>query len=116
MRLLEIPFDVISFSIEGLVGAFIAVTLLCSINLPIIFKFGYMKSRVATMILYFLLFFGAISISDQVSSKTWVNNVLYFMKAKSVMEVSIWIVLISLVFLGISIMISVSFYNKREFD
>jgi ABC-2 type transport system permease protein len=112
----QIPFNVISFSFEGLVGSYVAIALLCSINLPIIFKFGYIKSRVATMILYFLLFFGTISVGNKLTSKSWLNNALYVLNDMSGLEVSIWIILISIVMLSISIKISISFYNKREFN
>lgn len=116
-NLLNLPLD-IPFNFTGFIGAIVAVTLLCSIAFPLIFKYGYLKSKMANLIIFFALVFGGTGLVNYLSENshfTLGQDLITFFLNRTDFELFI-IIIIPLVFILISsYLISLSFYRKREF-
>jgi ABC-2 type transport system permease protein len=66
IQLACLPVEVYPLSVEGLLGAAFAVTLMNSIYLPVFFKWGYIKSRMVSFIMFFVFFFGGTLLVETV--------------------------------------------------
>ncbi|MCJ7843193.1 ABC-2 transporter permease [Lederbergia sp. NSJ-179] len=117
ISLLNLPLN-ISFNFTGLMGAIIAVTLFCSISFPLIFKHGYLKSKMANLIIFFVFVFGGTALVGYlVGNNEWMlgQDIIPFFKYRSDIEI-LGIVLVPLALVLIcSYFISLTFYRKREF-
>ncbi len=118
VMVIGIPFSISPVTFESLFGALFAVILMNSIYLPLFFKFGYVKSKIVSFVLFFVFFFGISTVVEIVKNADG-NGIIkgYILKIMSqtdfltAVQFSLFLILI---FLG-SILISVKFYNKREF-
>lgn len=113
--LLNIPLD-IHFNVQGVMGAIIAVTLFCSLSFPLIFKYGYLKSKMANLIIFFVFVFGGAGLVNYLSHKwTWSPDAISFFNNNSDTGLFM-IVMVPLAFILISsYFLSLNFYQKREF-
>lgn len=100
--------------LTSVLGALLMVTVLYAINFPVIFKYGYLKSRFASMILYFVLFFGLVAVSNDGSAAVWLQERFSFLGNMSQMGILFTALLFSLVILAGSIAASIRFYTRRE--
>jgi hypothetical protein len=108
IRLLHLPIQVFPFSLDGLYWALVAVTLFSSISFPLIFKWGYLKAKMANFILMFAFVLGGTSWLDHFFQGAWLSN-----QTEAVWQVGFALLLIIL--LVLSYLISLAFYKKREF-
>jgi len=117
INILNLPLN-ISFNVTGLMGAITAVTLFCSISFPLMFKYGYLKAKMANLIIFFLFAFGGTGLVSYLSDNNHLmisQDIMTFFSNKSDI-VMYMILLIPLICILIcSYVISLSFYNKREF-
>jgi ABC-2 type transport system permease protein len=117
VNILGLPFKVQPISIEDLLSTMVAVVLVFGTYLPIFYKFGYIKSRTIAFILFFgvFLFIGAITGLLQENM-----NASFFKEIGSSLgeggtASGLLILLVTvLVFTG-SYLLSVKFYNNRDF-
>ncbi len=114
--LVELPIKVVPFSIEGALGGIIAVALFTSINFPIIFKYGYIKSRFVNFALFFIFFFGGTSLTGYLKENQHFLKLMVSLGNLSVEQLTLLLLIPTMVILIISIMISLNFYKKREFS
>lgn len=92
------------------------VLILCSIVLPMLFRFGMEKGRLIFIGTYFG-FMGIIMYLSNNTSKShnpWVIT-LHFLQSVSPLHFAIGLLIFSILFLGFSIFLSHFFYKKREF-
>ncbi|NSL50813.1 ABC-2 transporter permease [Calidifontibacillus erzurumensis] len=114
VKLLQIPLKYEWLTTEGIIGAIIGSTIFASISLPLIFKWGYIKSRFPNYIIFFIFIIGSVSV---------VNNMDYYSKTKlmeffiqqSKIELIGILVAITIVISIISYLISLEFYKNREY-
>jgi hypothetical protein len=109
--LLHIPDFSFPFTLEGIIGAAAAVTFLFSISFPLIFKFGFLKSRMANFILLFALVFGGTALTNQIAPK----QAAALIGERSDLEMMIFAVITLILLLVVSYFLSLSFYRSREF-
>lgn len=102
------------WTVTSVLMAFIVVTLMYSFNLPIVFKYGYLKSRFISAIIYFALFFGSLSLAGNQRAAAWLMDAFPFLNGVSLLEIT-WAAFIPvLLILAISIWVSITFYSRRE--
>lgn len=115
VNLLPVPME-INFSIDALIGAVIAVTLWCSISFPLIFKFGYLKSKIANLIIFFIFVFGGTWLISFLSNGQMDGEGIPAIFAQQTdMTMLILIIVFAIFLLVASFGISLAFYKKREF-
>jgi ABC-2 type transport system permease protein len=113
-------------TIESIIAAITAVTLLNSIYFPVFFKIGYVKSRMVNFILFFSAFFGvsqlAAFITRNIASGMngsengkFIESAIKFIAGLSDVQIALGIVVIMLIIVSISYSISLRFYKNREF-
>jgi ABC-type transport system involved in multi-copper enzyme maturation permease subunit len=117
ISLLNTPIKTYPVTIELVVSAVLAVSLVNSISFPLIFKLGYVKAKTFNMILFLAFFFGTPFLIDFVSKadSEVTMAVGTFLKNQSDAVIAFELLALSLVFLSISYGISVRMYKKREF-
>ena len=67
LSLINIPMSLPTITKENLVAAFLGVMAMNSIYYPVFFKMGYIKARIVSFILFFVAFFGTISLLDLIN-------------------------------------------------
>lgn len=116
VKVLNIPFDV-PFSYPILIGAVIMITLCFSISLPLIFKYGYLKAKLANFILLFLIVFGTTGLVNYLAkhNNLFYQEIIIHFTTKSNAELVILLIIPLIIFLIVSYSISLYSYRKREF-
>lgn len=66
INILKLPLESIPITLQGVISAFIASLLYCSISFPLIFKVGYMKSRMMNLFLFLGIVFGASWVLEKI--------------------------------------------------
>lgn len=113
-RLMNLPFNVFSFTIEAIVLAIAGVTFLFAIIFPLIFKFGYLKAKTFSNILMLSIVFGTATLINKLPY-SWQQKLLQLSSGLSELE-KIGVIMIPLfIIFIISYFISLTFYRKREF-
>lgn len=116
VKLVQAPLN-ISFTFIGIMGAVTAVTLFCSISFPLIFKYGYLKSKMANMVIFFVFIFGGSGLSKFANSGqvSWNQSITDFLGNASEPVAILPLAVCLLAILFLSYAVSLHFYNKREF-
>ncbi|MBT9173273.1 MAG: hypothetical protein DDT21_01667 [Syntrophomonadaceae bacterium] len=118
IRLAHLPVKVYPPSGEGLlVGAF-AVTLMNSVYLPTYFKWGYIKSRMISLILFFVFFFGGNILAEAVyknRESVLMKPLLQFAADQPYALLVTGLIFLIMVMLYVSYLISLKIYLRREF-
>jgi len=118
-----LPLKVYPITSEGIIAALFSVTLMNSIYFPILFKMGYIKSKMVNFILFFSLFFGISvvggllkdqSANDAVKGR-FLESITRFFNSLSNIQITIGIIIMMLIMFSISYMLSKKFYKNREF-
>ena len=97
-------------SISTIMGELIAIIFMMSVLFPIIFKFGFEKGRIFTIIIGILIY-GIVIISSKFIQIETINNIINFIKTYYI----IIFITISIMLLSISYIISKKIYLKKEF-
>ncbi len=98
-------------TMDGIFGVFVSVSLIFSILLPLIFKFGFIKSRMVNSLIFILCFFGGAKIAEQFAGQL---NLEIF-NSLSDAGLKLLTTLAVLILLWLSYMLSLHFYRNREF-
>ncbi len=115
--LLNIPVE-IQFNVSVITGGFIALTLFCSISFPLIFKYGYVKAKMANLLIFFAFVFGGTGLGNYlVDNKDLFLNkdMIHFFNNGSTFLIVVIMVIPLAIILVCSYFISQNFYRKREF-
>jgi len=103
-------------TLEGLLAAFIVVSFLASIYLPVYFKFGYIRSKIYYFILFFGMFFGISLLISVISSDSQnAGSLLSFLAVQNGAVIGIILTGAALAMLAASFGISLKIYKNREF-
>ncbi|MBD8005080.1 ABC-2 transporter permease [Bacillus norwichensis] len=117
VNILKLPFA-IPFDLTVLISAMITVTIFCSISFPLIFKYGYLKSKMANLIIFFVFVFGGTGLVSYLSKNNKLmlsQDIITFFSDKSDTVVSMIFVVLLILIMICSYFISLNFYEKREF-
>jgi len=118
INLAHLPIKVYPLTLEGLIGGLFAVNLMHSINLPALFKLGYVKSRMVSFILFFAFFFGGNFLAEYIyqnRNAALIRSLLEFVNSQTETALGIGYLLLLLAILALSLLISVRIYRKKEF-
>ncbi|GAB6181494.1 hypothetical protein JCM14036_28130 [Desulfotomaculum defluvii] len=112
-----IPMKIYPISLEGLAGGLFAIGLLSSIYFPVYFKFGYIKSRLLNLILFFSIFFGISNIINFLykhQELPWFQVIADFFQTKSDPQIFALIMGFILLMQTVSLALSLKFYHNRD--
>lgn len=127
VTVIGISIPISHITIEGIFGALIATVVLLSIYYPIYFKFGYLRSRWAGMILFFACFFFLPLAGDLiVNGLGGVNPALQniaaslqrvdgWLQAQADWQIASYLLVLAFIFVFASVRLSLSLYTRREF-
>lgn len=113
-----IPVKVYPLTLEGLAGAFFAVSLINGLYFPIFFKIGYMKARLINFIFFFGFFFGFPFLANMFYSNkdsTWMQKLVKFLEIQGDVPFAILVIFAMFILMSLSYVLSVKFYKNREF-
>lgn len=116
-NVLKLPLNV-PFTFTGLMGALAVVTLHCSISFPLLFKYGYIKSKIANLFVFFVFVFGGTAMVkywSQGNQAMMEQNPIALFSGNSNVEAIIVSLIPLLIILISSYFMSLAFYTKREF-
>ncbi|MBA4601758.1 ABC-2 transporter permease [Thermoactinomyces mirandus] len=111
---LRLPQGSLPLTAEGILGAVVAVTLMCSITFPPTFKLGYIKAKTIIFVLFFIMAFGVSSLAAKISQTGLFNENTLFTRI-SQFSITAIILAVTFIVLIISCLLSLNFYKKREF-
>lgn len=111
-----VPYEV-PLTKEGIVSAIASVIVFFSISFPLIFKYGYLKSKMPNLIIFFVLVFGG---TTMVVNLTQNEDSLFGQKLSGLLQgtdtmFTFFMILGLAVIWALSYFISLRFYSKREF-
>lgn len=118
LTLARIPVNIHPITLESLGAALAGVMLMNGIYYPIYFKMGYAKAKIVSFLLFFLFFFGAMTLVQEVArdvpSELLQSIIGHLSKG---LDLQAFLILVggALIFLILSYGLSVKFYNSREF-
>lgn len=117
ISMLNISIKTYPVTVELLVSAILAISILNSISFPLMFKWGYNKARVFNMILFLSIFFSAPLLVNFFSKpdSEFIATVVAFLKRQSDITIISGLLSLSFIILFISYLTSLRFYKKREF-
>jgi hypothetical protein len=116
--ILKIPLKTYPITVESLLGAIVAFSLLNALYFPIFFKVGYTKSRIVNFILFFAFFFGinlSVSFIYQSKDKEWFIEIQKIFSNQPDGIIALSFLGVAALLLIISYMISVKIFKNREF-
>lgn len=105
-------------TIESFTGAVFAVSIMHSLCLPIIFKFGYTKSKVINFVIFFAFFIGASQLANYIYAKRntgFAGKAFAFFENRPDYLIALAVITAAALLVLISFMISLRVYKKREF-
>ncbi|WP_445486897.1 ABC-2 transporter permease [Niallia sp. 03133] len=117
VNLFHIPLH-LPLTLKGIAGAIIVITLVCTINFPLVFKYGYIKSKMANLTILFIFAFGGtitINYLSEHGSLGLNQHFITFLNNVSDTKVLMFLILPILLLIILSYYISLGFYKNREF-
>ncbi|MEJ9407074.1 ABC-2 transporter permease [Schinkia azotoformans] len=114
IKIFELPIKFEWFTVDGILGAIISVTIFTSISLPLIFKWGYTKAKLPNYIIFFLFVIGAMSVISNLDYYS-TTRIFEFFGQLSNSEMIVLILIPLVLIVTISYLLSLVFYSKREF-
>ena len=118
VKALGIPIKVVLLNLEGITAAFLFVSLMSSIYLPIIFKFGYIKAKLFNLAMFLLFFFVPTVLVNIYSNPKYYNSIAGFVEwltRWNRWQIATLLIGISLFILSLSYWVSAYIYKNREF-
>lgn len=113
VHFVKLPLNPIPITLVGILGSIVAPVFFCSISLPLIFKLGYLKSRMTNLILFFFIVFGGTALIEKIAKGN--PDLANFLLNRSTTEIILIVLLPSLFIFIFSYFLSLFFYNNREF-
>jgi hypothetical protein len=107
-KFVGLPLKVSPITGEGVVGALLAASFMHSIYLPSYFKFGFIKARLVSFVLFFVVFFEAGTFINRINS---IEGSLQVLPRQG----NIIFLLVAMVLIIVSYFISLRSYNSRDF-
>ncbi|SFA51238.1 ABC-2 family transporter protein [Parageobacillus thermantarcticus] len=114
LQMINPSVQVHSVSLESIIVALCAVIFINSIYFPVLFKVGFIHSRLVS----FALFFGTFALVPKFfeqANHPFIQNVVHYLYHLSKVEVMVIVIAVMILLLTISFLLSLQFYRKREF-
>lgn len=119
IRTTGLPVRVYEVTLETAVGTLLAVILYSSLYFPLFFKAGYIKSRVFSLIIFFLFFFGTSFLigfgKENKDAVPWIGKIAEFFEGMPDIQIAVFIIGAALILQALSCMLSLKLYKSREF-
>lgn len=106
-------------SIEEIISILTASWILASVYLPIYFKFGYIKTKLFNIIIFFVFFSGSLlfnSIIKVFFQSPSIMPIISFLSNRGPIIIGGIILLIAFIIVGLSAIVSTKVYYNREFN
>lgn len=116
-----IPFHVYPLTLNNVVGVVIAAILMSALFYPVYFKFGYPKSNIYGMIIFFAFFFSrgiVLSIAKRLGNYSLphsIERIIQWLSGQTEYSLALIMLIGGLALLGLSYLLSLRFYSTREF-
>lgn len=117
IKILPVPYEV-PLTMLSVVIAFVSGMFYFSIALPMVFKYGYLKSKMPTLILLFIIVFAGTPFLKELSENqqsAWSQGIIEFLSGLTPVQSYLLIFVPLLILLAVSYFISVNIYKRREF-
>lgn len=117
VKVLPISYEV-PLTLLSVVIAIAYVMLYFSLTFPLIFRYGYLKSKIPNLIIFFVLVFGGSALLANISQNSefnWSQSIMEFISALSPVGLGLVMLVPLLVLLVVSYFVSLGFYKRREF-
>ncbi|MGI6588020.1 MAG: ABC-2 transporter permease [Peptococcia bacterium] len=118
MKGIGLPFPQRYLSWFDVMGVAVSSLLLTSLYLPFYFKFGYIRARLVNLLVFFLFFFipaYVMNYYQENSTKEWFSQTMIFLDNHPAWLIGGMIVMLLLIMMYLSSLLSVKFYQWREF-
>lgn len=118
IQIFHLPVTVPDLTPVGVISALFTLSLMSGLYYPLYFKMGYLKSNLIRTLVFMLFFFVPLFLSEYIQGDAQnpiFRGVLEILGTLSSTQLSLIVLLITLLFLGISFLLSLRFYNRREF-
>lgn len=117
VNLFHLPLEV-PLTLIGVIGSIVGVTLYFSISFPLIFKYGYIKSKMANLVVFLGLVFGGTLLIYQRSQNDpsiFGQQMMGLLQEGSNLFIMMGLFVILAIIFMLSYFISLTLYEKREF-
>lgn len=111
LNLLSMPHHVDFISLSAVKTSFIAIMMMSAFSFPFFFEYGYVKGRIINTVIYFLIFFGTVTLTVS-SNKTFLKTTDFIFKTSVIKDLSLFFIAVAIFI--ISMIISVFLYEKRD--
>ncbi|MGI6140716.1 MAG: ABC-2 transporter permease [Caldicoprobacterales bacterium] len=118
INLIPISVKISPITPENMALAFTGIMVMNSIYYPVYFKAGYVKSRIISFILYFVFFFGLMALFGVMNingTGAMLNTVTGLLSGMNKVQFFLILTGGTLIFTLGSCILSIKFYNGREF-
>ncbi|HVJ48561.1 ABC-2 transporter permease [Desulfitobacterium sp.] len=102
----------------GVINALFTLGLMSGVYYPLYFKIGYLKSNLIRTLVFMLFFFAPLFLSGYLQSKPknpLLRSLLETINSLSSTQLSLIFLFLTMIFIGISLVLSLRFYERREF-
>lgn len=116
LSFLPLPVTPAKMDVSKLIGAFFSLILLTMFYYPVYFKFGYMKSRLVNLVIFFGIFGGGMwlaAMKDEIEN--FINTLTVMLNIGSEMAIILMLAVFIVFLIIISFALSLKFYNGRDF-
>jgi len=117
-KVLGFPIYVYPINFKAVIYGILAVSFLNGIYLPLMFKFGHSYSGIVYIILVFGFSYSIsyiIKLFKKLVNYDWFQNIVSFIMNQSDTVKMLFIIALALIVLTVSCLLSVKFYENREF-
>lgn len=118
LSILELPIEIYPITVDIFIAGLVAVSIMTGLFLPIYFKFGFTKSRVVSLVLFFGFFFAVPLIMKALHEWEIANlngSITSMLKFHGKYTGEVLEVFGLLIFMFLSHRLSLVFYRNREF-
>lgn len=114
INILNLPINISPIKLNTLLFSIFSVILMINIYFPVLFKYGYLKSRIVSFIMFFGIIFSSSSLFKYIENNINIkfNTIFESLSESYIMALFIGLTLIITFF---SYMLSVKIYTNREF-
>ena len=101
-------------NVSDLIVSLSAVILFSSIYYPIYFKFGYVKMKMFSTVMYYIILISPSFIPKYLKAQQGTSFMRYLSSPSSCLKFEMYIFVAAIVFLIISVFLSINVYEKRD--
>lgn len=106
-----------AITLGSFTGAIFAILVMNGIYFPVYFKYGFIKAKTVSFILFFLFFFGVMSLLNAIeeANAAWLQPITRLLFDKPNLQASLLLIVAAAIFSVGSYVLSVKLYENRDF-